>query len=142
MSRIASSIPGRIRIRDTALRQNDRLERLCALFNEHAAVWSATGNAASGSIVIHYEAADIDSERMESLVEEALDQELAQARRKLPASTRVRINRAAKVGMLGCLGASLAFAALGKKRAHVASGIAFVACLGVHLAVHRRHLLR
>lgn len=142
MSRIVSSIPGRIRARDTALRQPERLARLHAALGATAGVLSASANAAAGSLVLHYDAARIPVEDMEAIVEAAVDAELARPKNGLPPSTRVRINRCAKYGMLGSLGISLALAASGQKRWHALSGALFVACLGVHLTVHRRHLLR
>lgn len=54
----------------------------------------------------------------------------------------MQVNRYAKAGMLGSLSASLALAATGQKRLHAVTGGIFVACLGVHLGVHRRSLLR
>lgn len=53
-----------------------------------------------------------------------------------------KLNRAAKAGMLLSLAASLAFAADGKRRAHVVSGGVFVACLGLHLWHHRGRMTR
>ena len=97
---------------------------------------------ATGSVIVHYNAAHFAPEAMETLVEQHVDAELARPRSKFPPSTRMRINRAAKAGMLGSLAVSLALAATGNKRWHAASGLVFVACLGVHLTVHRRHLLR
>lgn len=142
MSRVASSIPGRIRVRDTALRQPDRLARLHATLQAVDGVHDVESKPATGSVIVHYNAAHFAPEAMETLVEQHVDTELARPRGKFPPSTRMRINRAAKAGMLGSLAVSLALAATGNKRWHAASGLVFVACLGVHLTVHRRHLLR
>jgi hypothetical protein len=57
-------------------------------------------------------------------------------------SIKRRVNRYAKAGMLGSLATSLALAAAGQKRWHAVSGGIFVACLGVHLSIYRRSLLR
>ena len=142
MSRVASSIPGRIRVRDTALRQPDRLARLHAALQAVGGVLDVESKVATGSVIVRYDAARFAPEAMENLVEQHVDAELARPRSKFPPSARVRINRAAKAGMLGSLAVSLALAAAGNKRWHAASGLVFVACLGVHLTVHRRHLLR
>ena len=142
MTRIAASIPDRIRVRDTALHQPDRLARLHATLQALDGVRKVESKPGAGSIVVHYDAARVAPETMEGLVEQQVDAELARPRGKFPPSTRVRINRAAKAGMLGSLAVSLALAAAGNKRWHTASGLVFVACLGVHLTVHRRHLLR
>jgi hypothetical protein len=142
MSRIVSSLPGRIRLRDSALRQPDRLERLCAMLSAMEGVLSVDGNVKAGSLVLRFEAKGRDVEAMEAAVEAAADAEFARPRPGLKPSTRVRLNRYAKRGMAVSLGASLVLAAAGYKRWHILTGGAFVACLAVHLAVHRRHLFR
>ncbi|MFZ2854961.1 MAG: HMA2 domain-containing protein [Rhodocyclaceae bacterium] len=142
MTRIASALPGRIRVRAPGLRHADSLARLQATLQALDGVHAVEGKPAADSIVVRYDAARVAPETMESLVEAQVDAELARPRSKFPPSTRVRINRAAKAGMLGSLALSLALAAAGNKRWHAATGLVFVACLGVHLTVHRRHLLR
>lgn len=142
MTCIVSSLPGRIRIRDTALRQADRLERLAAAVAGHPGVLGVEANSRAGSLVLRYDAALADTEAMEAAVEAAAEAELARPRPGLKPSTRVRLNRYAKRGMAASLGASMLLAAVGKKQWHAATGGAFLACLLVHLAVHRRHLLR
>jgi len=57
-------------------------------------------------------------------------------------STRVRANRWAKRGMLLSLAATLLLAAAGAKRWHTVGGLLFLHALGVHLWVHRRHVLK
>lgn len=142
MTRIVSSIPGRIRLRDNALRQADRLERLSAALTAMEGVLSVDGNVKAGSLVLRYEARAGDVDTMEAAVEQAADAEFSRPRPGLKPSTRVRLNRYAKRGMAVSLGASLVLAAAGYKRWHILTGGAFVACLAVHLAVHRRHLFR
>lgn len=142
MTRIVASIPGRIRVRDGGLRHDGRLARLRAAFLALDGVHAVEGNRDAGSIVVRYNAARQAPEVMEDAVERAVEAELARPISRVPPSRRVRINRAAKYGMLGSLAASLALAAAGNKRWHAATGLVFVACLGVHLSVHRRHILR
>lgn len=142
MTRIVAAIPGRIRVRDGGLRQPDRQARLHAELLALPGVLSAKGNEVAGSVVVHYDAACVSSEHMEMQVEQAVDAELVQPRDKAAIARRLRINRAAKYGMLGSLATSLALAATGNKRWHAATGMVFVACLGVHLATHRRQILR
>lgn len=142
MTRIVSSLPGRIRLRDNALKHPARARRLADALGALPAVASAEANPATGSLLLRFDPAQCPVESLEARVEALLEAELQSARPRLPPSTRVRINRAAKYGMLASLGASLALAAAGNKRWHAATGLVFVACLGVHLGVHRRHLLR
>ncbi|MBE7421382.1 MAG: cation transporter [Zoogloeaceae bacterium] len=142
MTRIVASIPGRIRVRDGGLRHDGRLARLRAVFLALDGVHTVEGNPHAGSIVVRYNAARHPPEVMEEAVERAVEAELAHPISRVPPSRRVRINRAAKYGMLASLGTSLVLAAVGNKRWHAATGLLFVACLGVHLGVHRRHILR
>lgn len=142
MTHIVSSIPGRIRIRAPGLRNPGCLARLEQTLATVEGVLTVEGNPAAASLVVHFDAATLVTEEVEALVEQCVDDELSQPRSKYRPSTRVRINRAAKYGMLGSLAASLAFAAAGNKRWHAATGVVFIACLGIHLGVHRRHLLR
>lgn len=142
MTRIVATVPGRIRVRDGGLRQPDRQDRLLGALKALPGVAACRGNPVAGSVVVHYDAGRVAAARMEALVEQAVDAELAQPRDKAAIAHRLRVNRIAKYGMLGSLAASLALAATGNKRWHAATGVVFVACLGVHLATHRRQLLR
>ncbi len=156
MTRIVSSIPGRIRLRDPALRQPDRLERLCAALQAMDGALSVEGNGKAGSVVLYYRPGALAVDAVEAVVEQVvgvevstvrvnaakMDAKSARPRPMLKPSTRVRLNRYAKRGMLVSLPISLALAAAGRKRWHAVSGGAFVACLLVHMAVHRRHLIR
>lgn len=142
MSRIVSSLPGRIRLRDTVLCQADRIERLRRVLTAMDGVVSVEANLKAGSLVLRYETARVDVETMEAAVDAAADAEFATPLPHRRPTPRVRINRYAKRGMLGSLSASLVFAAAGRKRWHALTGGLFVASLLVHLAVHRRHVLR
>lgn len=139
MSRIASSIPGRIRVRDPKLRVPERLLRLRDALAQGMGILSVETNALTGSLLLHYDAAATAPEIMESFVDAAVDAELASPR---PDTTQTRLNRYAKHGMLASLAVSLAFAAAGNKRWHALSGGLFLAGLGVHLAHHRQRLLK
>lgn len=151
MIRIVSSLPGRIRLRDPALRRAAPLERLRAVLAAIDGVLSVQSNALAGSLVLRYDVARVAQAAIESQVEAAANPAnpaslvLAASPRPRPDHTysvKRRINRYAKYGMLGSLAVSLAFATAGKKRWHVASGGLFLVCLGAHVVLHRRHLLR
>lgn len=157
MNRIVSSVPGRLRLRDPALRRPRLLEQLAAALAAVDGVLSTAANAKAGSIVLIYDAAEISQREIGATAEALAAAVLAP---KPPAephrgaeppsrpspgvapSLRVRVNRQAKRGMLGSLLVSLALAAGGLKRWHAWSGGAFLVFLTIHLAVHRRHLLR
>ena len=142
MARIASSIPGRVRIRDAALRDRERLRALEAGVGALAGVGAMRANAGAGSLVVHYDAAALAVEVFERRVDALVDEVIAASRRRAARSPGARANRAAKIGMLGSLGVSLAFAAAGAKRWHVLSGGVFLACLAVHVGLRRHALLR
>lgn len=139
MNRIASSTPGRVRIRDLALRNPTRMERVESALDRIDGIHDIVPNAAAGSIVLHYDATAIEPDELEHRIDAIVDAAPGKpGRHKL----RRQANRAAKIGMLGSLGASLALAATGNKRWHAVTGGVFVACLGVHLGLHRKALLR
>lgn len=142
MSRIVSAVAGRIRVRDPGLRSAPRLARLEAGLAGIEGVHAIEANPLAGSIVLHYDPVRVDVAAFEAQVDRAVDAELAAPRPHGNRSLRVKVNRVAKAGMLGSLAASLALAAAGQKRWHAVSGGLFVACLGVHLGVHRRNVLR
>lgn len=137
-----SSIPGRLRIRDHALRNTWLCRQLAARLSGTDGIVSLETNSRAGSIVILYDAQRTDAQAIET----AVDAVIADLQAKQPArggkSTQKKLNRVAKAGMIGSLAASMALAAAGNKRWHAATGVIFLGCLGVHLAVHRRHLLR
>ncbi|RTL19733.1 MAG: hypothetical protein EKK55_18880 [Rhodocyclaceae bacterium] len=141
MTRIASSSPGRIRIKDPALRRRDCLSRVHKELAPLEGVRELRPNLVAGSIVVFFDHGEVSPAKLEQRIEQALDAALA-APRKARRSIHNRVNRAAKIGMLGSLGASLALAATGNKRWHAVTGGVFVACLGVHLGLHRKALLR
>lgn len=141
MAFIVSSLPGRIRVRHPALREPARLAQLEAAAVRWRGVQSAKADPRAGSLLLHYDAARLERRGLEARLEAAARRLVPAAGRHAP-STRVRINRLAKRGMLAGLGASLLFAAAGAKRLHIVTGGFFLAGLAAHLAVHRRHLLR
>lgn len=141
-SQTVSSVPGRIRIRDKALCNALLCSQLAARLSGRKGVVSVETNARAGSIAILYDPQVIEAHAIEASVD-AIIAELQAARPvRGVKSTPRKLNRAAKAGMIGSLATSMALAAAGNKRWHAATGAIFLCCLGVHLAVHRRHLLR
>lgn len=141
MIHIVSSLPGRIRLRDSSLRQPQRLARLRAELAVLEGVSSVRANAAAGSLVIVY-AAEFDAGRMEAAVAAAAAAAIGARHAPIRVRhARVRSNTNVNRGMLGSLAASLLALAVGK-RWHAVSGGVFLAFLALHLASHRRQLLR
>lgn len=142
MTRVVSTLPGRVRVRDKALRNPALCARVEAQLRQIEGLAVMQPNPSVGSIVLHFAAGDIDPLELERKIDAIIDAAIATPRPSGARALRLQVNRVAKLGMLGSLTASLALAASGQKRWHAVTGAAFVACLGVHLGVHRRNLLR
>ena len=142
MKRIVSAVPGRLRIKEAAFADAAVCARVALRLTQALTAASTRINSGAHSIVVNYDAGAMSPAQAHLQIEQLLAEELGQApfaRRRR--SRRLRINRYAKIAALTSLGASLAFAAAGRKRLHVLTGGIFVACLGVHLAVFRRTLV-
>lgn len=138
---IASTVPGRIRIRSGRLKSR----RIATAVREAATaldgVNSARVNTAAGSLVVTYDAAVNDGEALEKKLEAACltaGREAVPVRRDLEA----QLNRVTKVGMITTLGTSLAYGYAGKKKPHIAFGSAFLVFAGLHMLRYRARLLR
>lgn len=154
VSPVVSSLPGRLRLRHASLRQPARLEQL----RQTLAAWPESraiqANPATGSLLLSYDVAALPQSECEKRCEAALAALLPPPatpatpavvqtpRASLTRTQTLRANRLAKRGMLASLAASMALAAVGAKRAHIWTGVAFLHALGVHLWVYRRSLLR
>ena len=147
-TRVASSVPGRMRLRGERLRDSSVLEQLSGKIARWRHVSAVDANPRTGSLLVHYDAARLKPDVFASRISKAI---AGQHRPKAPGASqppahggtpRVRINRYAKRGMLISLAASLVLAGAGRKRWHALIGGAFLASLALHLWVHRRHILR
>ncbi|MDR3212966.1 MAG: hypothetical protein LBT71_03465 [Azoarcus sp.] len=139
MPLIASSIPGRIRIRHKSLTDAGRGERLRAAFLAFDGIVRVDVSPAASSLIVHYDAAAIPAETMEAVADEIVAAELRAMRSEHKRG--LGMNRYAKYGMLLSLAATFALAARGKRRAHALSGCFFAACLGAHLYFHRSRMM-
>lgn len=149
---IASSLPGRLRLRHRALRDPEQLAKLRAALALWPGVLALEPNARAGSLLIHYDPLRPEpqpfDERAVTAAQDLLGIRSAGAgvgHRHVdrPAGLpRVKVNRWAKQGMLASLAVSLALAAAGSKTWHAIAGIAFLHGLAVHLWIHRQRLIR
>lgn len=145
---IVSSIPGRMRLRFPLLRQGGPREDLVARLQAIDGMTSVEANAVTGSLLLRYEIGRGGQSAMEACVGDALAAALGREpgvpRATPPARKKAarEWNRVAKLGMLASLPVSLALAAAGSKRLHAVSGGVFTLLLLVHMAVHRRHLVK
>ncbi|QPK62078.1 hypothetical protein IVG45_14570 [Methylomonas sp. LL1] len=144
MSRIVSSLPGRIRIRDKRLRDQARLNELSKQLLNITAITELQGNARTGSVVVNFDPNVIEIAVLETKLDTAVDKVLAEPLTP-PLLTKKRINRYNKIVMMGSLAASLALATARKKRwrrLHAMTGYLFVVNLGLHLYLYRKSLFR
>ncbi|WP_426991556.1 HMA2 domain-containing protein [Methylomonas sp. CM2] len=144
MSRIVSSLPGRIRIRDKGLRDPARQTQLSRELANITAITQWQANPRTGSVVVSFDPGDTPMAELEAKLDAAVDNVLGDALTP-PLLTKKRINRYNKIAMLGSLAASLALTTVRRKRWrhwHAATGYLFVANLGVHLYLYRKSLFR
>ncbi|MDQ2106461.1 hypothetical protein [Azospirillum isscasi] len=156
-SPIASAVPGRIRVRHPRLRRTDRFQEALSRLETLDAFRVTESNPAVGSVLLSYDpdAVTPDDARAQvaALLSPVLDpaetppQETppqdAPAAGGKPAAPELkwRINRAAKIGMMGSMAATLAALGVGK-RAHAGFGTLFVAFMLVHMTVQRKRLFQ
>lgn len=142
MRRIVSLLKDRMRVRDHLLCLPQRMALAVRILEDTPGVTSLEANTKTGSILLHFDSNTLPSEQLESIVDKAVDQ-AAQYRVPPKSQTLKRqINRAAKIGMLSSLATSMALLVTGQKKGHAAAGGVFLACLGVHTAIHRKSLIR
>lgn len=152
---VASSVPGRVRLRGAALRSTKMLARLHEALQDCEGVTACSANARVGSVLLRYEPARLPLPELLARLAEALPPAAREAatapqraldaphtRRRAQAARRRRVNAAVQCGMALSLGASLLAAATGATRAHVLAGCMFTALLAQHLYTWRRPLLR
>lgn len=146
---IVSSIPGRLRLRHPLLRRAQQSGDLAAKLRAIEGVLAVDLKPAAGSLLVHYDRTRCDCTWMETQVaaasqfgEDAEGASSQPARRFSRRSSDREWNRLAKLGMIASLPVSLALAAAGSKKLHAIAGGVFTLLLLVHLAVHRRHLVK
>lgn len=155
MNCIASSLPGRIRLRHVDLRDGAKLAALAGTVKKWRHIRSVSGNPRAGSLLVHYDESALDPERISARLSATLAKVLGNSPREpvsQPApvratprrslSRRARANRWAKRVMVGSLAASVALGVARHKRWHILTGWTFVGALAVHLWVYRKHIFR
>ncbi|PIP00218.1 hypothetical protein [Pleomorphomonas carboxyditropha] len=149
---IASSLPGRLRLRHAVLRRPAVNAALAAEIGGWPGVTAATGSAGTGGLLVAYDVETVGQAEMEARsvalvlshvpeapVDAADDDDGDDAP---DVWERVgALNRPAKIGMFATLGASMAALAV-SRRVHAAFGGAYLGLLAIHLLKHRRKLVR
>jgi hypothetical protein len=147
MSRIVSSIPGRIRVRDNKLRNQTTLDRLKTELSNITAIPTLEGNNRTGSsLLVWFNKNVVTMSCIEAQVESAVDRVIGKSSSQQRLLSKKNLNRYNKMAMLLFLGTSLYTLTLaGRKRRirwHRLTGYLFVANPGVHLFTYRKSLFR
>ncbi len=145
MNRIASSLPGRIRVRDKSLRDQLRLNELKQELSKIAAITSLQDNVRTGSVLLRFDTDAIETPTLEANIISAVDKINGKPAAPERLLTKKNINRYNKIAMLASFGTSLALLAKRRRtwrRLHALTGYVFVANLGVHLYIYRKSLFR
>ncbi|MDD3529660.1 MAG: hypothetical protein PHS77_07255 [Gallionellaceae bacterium] len=151
MTCIASSIPGRMRLRHPALRDPARMQQLLVAIGTWPGTLGHIVNTRTGSLLLTYDPSLIKEADCRARAESAIEALApaspppAEAKARSPRHSRIvskRINTMSKRTMLASLAASMLLAAVGAKRGHIWTGLVFLHALGAHLWVYRRTLLK
>lgn len=152
-TKVASRLPGRLRLRGDALRQPRRNGELRALFAEWDGVVAAEGTPATGGMLLRYDPSRIAPADIEARALAVVNPSpapppapiRAQAAHrypiKPPAMKPASARRLVNIGMLASMAGSLIALAYGKKL-HALIGVAHLGFLALHLVDHRRKLIR
>lgn len=138
---IVSAVAGRIRIRSNLLKARDFSRDVQEQAERLPGVSEVRLNSAAGSLVVSYDTRLADVE--------VLEQELEALCFRRPTAVRPRngelarqLNRATKIGMVTSLGTAVALGFMGRKKAHIGFGTAFLALASLHIWRNQRTLLR
>jgi Heavy metal associated domain 2 len=146
MSRIVSSIPGRIRIRDNKLRDQTILDRLKTELLNISVITTLESNRRTGSLLVRFSKNSVAMPSIEAQIDSAVDRVIGNPAASQRLLSKKNLNRYNKIAMLLLLGTSLFTLNLaGRKRRirwHRLTGYLFLANLGVHLFTYRKSLSR
>jgi hypothetical protein len=139
---IISTVSGRIRVRAPRLKNRQSAE---AVRSQAAAIDGVTRvrvNPGAGSLVVTYDTRAVDTDALEERLEALCLAPAPKSARPARRTLSRHLNRATKVGMMTTLATSLAYGYLGKKKAHIGFGAAFVAFAGLHMLRYQATLVR
>ena len=146
MSRIISSVPGRIRLRDKILRDPTKLNELKKELSQLAVFTSSQGNVRTGSLLLHFDRNSIELSTIETNIDSTVEQIIGKAPKPQVLLSKKNFTRYNKMAMLGSLGASLIALRIERRKSrirwHQLTGYLFIANLGAHLFFYRKALRR
>jgi hypothetical protein len=138
---IVSTVSGRIRVRSNLLKQKGFARDVQGQAERIPGVSEVRVNPAAGSLVVSYDPRLADTEALEGELE-ALCFRRPPVPRPANGELARQFNRATKIGMVTSLGTAVALGFMGKKRAHIGFGTAFLALASLHIWRNQRTLLR
>mgnify|MGYP006281936115 CR=1 FL=1 len=138
---IVSAVAGRIRVRSNLLKMKEFARDVQQQAERLPGVSEVRLNASAGSLVVSYDTGTADVETLEDELE-ALCFRRPPVVRPRNGDLARQFNRATKIGMVTSLGTAVALGFMGKKKAHIGFGTAFLALAGLHIWRNQRTLLR
>lgn len=137
MLEIASSSPGRLRVRHPAFRNTSDVVERARQLSRLPGVGQVEPNFTVGSILVTYDASRLhEAEILGSLGLPAPPPPEPDGPGETVAQGGLRPHLL-NAGLLGTLGLTVAGAALGRRTLHVTAGILFLVAVGAHLLVGR-----
>ncbi|MBR5346401.1 MAG: cation transporter [Deltaproteobacteria bacterium] len=140
---ITSSVPGRMRIRHPALRNERDALRLSNLLQAQSGILDITGNRRTGSLLVEYDSRATRPGDVLAVFGNWLAR-TGQSSAALPAKASMTNRRAAirclNRGMLATLTFSVIMSMMGRTKAHVVSGGLFTAGALIHTWLNRKTL--
>lgn len=139
---IVSTVRGRARVRARVLRSPQTAAGLATGIAAIPGVLDVRPNSGAGCLVVTFEPDVLQIEVLEERSEA-----MCRTAERVPRGGNGRglsrqINRVTKYGMLATLTTSLAYGYLGRKKAHVGFGAAFLVFAGAHLFRYQGSLMR
>lgn len=137
-----SAVEGRIRVRYPLWRKSDRLERAVNRLQGLEGVTSVAPNAQAGSILIHYDPAQVELKQMKARVLGVVN-----TRNIKPSSGPIVVDgHLSDVSLTGTINmgmlASLGLAFTGSRRLHRRAGKVFIWFVAAHLFIYRKKLIK
>lgn len=127
---IASTVPGRIRVRTPLLKSSQFSKEVSQKVQNLTGFDKVRTNLKSGSLIVTYHPEQVDEQHIELEVEELCFKSPPPRKKKNPVSAKV--GQVSKIGMIATLIPSIALGFAGKKKLHIYTGVAFLAFAGLH----------
>ncbi|KHK01174.1 HMA2 domain-containing protein [Desulfovibrio sp. TomC] len=141
---IASCLEGRIRFRHPALSDPDLLAIVTSQLAQMSGITAIEANPRTGSVLVTHDesVATDDLAAMAEALAATHAQTLAAGQPAQKTMTNAQLKRRTqKIGLAGCMAATVATGLADAKTAHLAFGLALAGFAAWHLYLHRRRFL-